>query len=73
MTNALKTVRTYFATRRQIRKREADLNRELAAYDTPSARMDMEAILARHSSHEAREIEAILRRQALSTTLRNHS
>jgi hypothetical protein len=72
MTTLLETVRTYFATRRQIRKREADLNRELAAYDTPSARMDMEAILARHSNHEAREIEAILRRQALSTTLRNH-
>ncbi|MER5262910.1 hypothetical protein ABTZ99_12650 [Actinosynnema sp. NPDC002837] len=72
MTTVLETVRTYFATRRQIRKREADLNRELAAYDTPSARMDMEAILARHSGHEAREIEAILRRQALSTTLRNH-
>ena len=72
MTTLLETVRTYFATRRQIRKREADLNRELAAYDTPSARMDMEAILARHSGHEAREIEAILRRQALSTTLRNH-
>ncbi|XVS65858.1 hypothetical protein ACQPYE_07325 [Actinosynnema sp. CA-299493] len=73
MTNPLKTVRTYFATRRQLREREAELNRELATYDTPSARMDMEAILARHSSHEAREIEAILRRQALSTTLRNQS
>ncbi|GAB2971579.1 hypothetical protein AB0K14_12055 [Actinosynnema sp. NPDC050801] len=73
MTNALKTVRTYLATRRQLRKREAQLNRELAAYDTPSARMDMEAILARHSGHEAREIEAILRRHALSGMLRNHS
>ncbi|NUT53069.1 MAG: hypothetical protein HOV94_38140 [Saccharothrix sp.] len=73
MTNALKTVRTYLATRRQIRKREADLNRELAAYDTPSARMDLEAILARHSTHEAREIEAILRRQATDGLLRNHS
>ena len=30
MTTLLETVRTYFATRRQIRKREADLNRELA-------------------------------------------
>ncbi|MBB5808286.1 hypothetical protein F4560_008054 [Saccharothrix ecbatanensis] len=73
MTNPLKTVRTYLVTRRQIRKREADLNRELADYNTPSARMDMEAILARHPSHEAREIEAILRRHALSGMLRNHS
>ncbi|MEU4741472.1 hypothetical protein AB0G02_13560 [Actinosynnema sp. NPDC023658] len=73
MTNPLKTVRTYFATRRQIREREADLNRELASYNTPSARMDMEAILARHSGHEAREIEAILRRHALNGMLRNHS
>lgn len=73
MTNPLKTVRTYFATRRQLREHDARLDRELAAYDTPSARMDMEAILARHSSHEAREIEAILRRHALNGMLRNHS
>lgn len=73
MTNALKTVRTYLATRREIRRREADLNRELADYNTPSARMDMEAILARHTTDEAREIEAILRRHALNGMLRNHS
>ncbi len=73
MTNVLKTVRTYFATRRQLRTREAELNRELAAYDTPSARLDLEAILARHSSHEAREIEAILRRQAVDRLIRNYS
>ncbi|QFZ17265.1 hypothetical protein [Saccharothrix syringae] len=73
MTNPLKTVRTYFATRRAIRKREAELERELATYNTPSARMDMEAILARHSGHEARELEAILRRHAVDRLLRNYS
>ncbi|GGP42441.1 hypothetical protein [Saccharothrix coeruleofusca] len=73
MTTALKTVRTYFATRRALRRRHAELARELAAYDTPSARMDLEAILARHSAHEARELEAILRRQAQDRLIRDHS
>ncbi|MGM1064787.1 hypothetical protein [Saccharothrix sp. Mg75] len=73
MTNPLATVRTYFATRRAIRKREADLERQLADYNTPSARMDMEAILARHPEHQTREIEAILRRHALNGMLRNYS
>ena len=73
MTKTLATVRTYFATRRAIRKREADLERELADYNTPSARMDMEAILARHPEHQTREIEAILRRHALNGMLRNYS
>lgn len=73
MTNPLRTVRTYFATRRALREREAELARELAHYDTPSARMDLEAILARHSDHEARELEAILRRHAVDRMLRNNS
>jgi hypothetical protein len=73
MTSLLQTVRTYFATRRQLRTREAELNRELATYDTPSARLDLEAILSRHSSHEAREIEAILRRQAVDRLIRNYN
>lgn len=73
MTTALKTIRTYFATRRDLRRRHAALSRELASYDTPSARMDLEAILARHSAHEARELEAILRRHAQNRLIREHS
>jgi hypothetical protein len=72
MTNPLSTVRTYFATRRAIRKREAELQRELAHYNTPSARMDMEAILARHSGPQARELEEILRRHVPAGVLRYH-
>ncbi|WP_346834040.1 hypothetical protein [Saccharothrix sp. CCNWLY140-2] len=73
MTKALESVRTYFATRRELRKREAELSRELAAYDTPSARQDLEAMLARHPEHETREIEAILRRHTLDRLVRNYS
>ncbi|MFT7837468.1 hypothetical protein Q5530_15095 [Saccharothrix sp. BKS2] len=72
MTNPLSTVRTYFATRRAIREREARIEREMAAYNTPSARMDLEAILARHSTHEARELEEILRRHIPAGVLRYH-
>ncbi|ACU35170.1 hypothetical protein KCV87_14350 [Actinosynnema pretiosum subsp. pretiosum] len=70
--NAIKTVRTYFATRRELRKRERALATELAAYDTPSARLDLEAVLARNSSNEARELEAMLRLQALHGLVRHY-
>ncbi|CCH28782.1 hypothetical protein ABZ816_27660 [Actinosynnema sp. NPDC047251] len=67
MTKTLDHVRTYFTTRRDLRRRTAELSRELAAYDSPSDRLDLEATIARHPESETREVEAILR---LHTTYR---
>jgi hypothetical protein len=48
---------------RYARRRDRDLRRELAEYDTPSARLELDAVLERHGDDEAGPIRAILRAQ----------
>ncbi|WP_199442322.1 hypothetical protein [Umezawaea beigongshangensis] len=62
-TTAVEFVRNYLEARRAIRRDRLNLERELASYDTPSARLDLDAILARHTDEDTREIQAILNRQ----------
>jgi hypothetical protein len=60
---AVEFVRNYLEARRAVRRERLSLERELASYDTPSARLDLDAILARHTDEDTREIQAILNRQ----------
>jgi hypothetical protein len=58
------TLRTSFAQHRSERRDRLRLERELASYDTPSDRVELAAILERHTAEEIAPIEAILSRQA---------
>jgi hypothetical protein len=55
-----------FAARLRVaraqRAERARLRAELASYRTPAERADLEAMLARHSSEDVAELEAMLRR-----------
>lgn len=54
-------LRSRLVEARSARRRCRTLERELAGYDTPSARLELEAVLARHSDVDAEPIRAILR------------
>ncbi len=62
--STLQAIRTELATRRAARRERLKLEQELAAFDTPAARLEIETIVARHDPEETREIRAILTRQA---------
>jgi hypothetical protein len=62
--NTLQAIRAEVANRRNARNDRRELERQIAAYDTPSARLEIEAVLDRHDPDETREIRDILRRQA---------
>jgi hypothetical protein len=66
----IQAIRSDFATRRAARRDRLHLERQLAAYDTPAARLEIETILARHDADETREIREILKRQAVDRLLR---
>jgi hypothetical protein len=62
--STLRAIREEVANRRNARNNRRELERQLAAYDTPSARLEIETVLDRHDPDETREIRAILRQQA---------
>jgi hypothetical protein len=62
--NTLQAIRAEVANRRNVRNGRKELERQLAAYDTPAARLEIETVLDRHDPDETREIRSILRRQA---------
>jgi hypothetical protein len=62
--STLQAIRTELATRRAARRERLKLEQELAAFDTPAARLEIETIVARHDPEETRQIRAILTRQA---------
>ncbi len=66
----LDALRTEVANRRNIRQNRRELERQLAAYDTPSARLEIESVLDRHHPDQTREIRGILRKQANDRLLR---
>ncbi|HZC51985.1 MAG TPA: hypothetical protein VE441_05765 [Mycobacterium sp.] len=66
----LQELRTEFANRRNIRQNRRELERQLATYDTPAARLEIEAIVARHDPQETRHIREILHRQAAGRLVR---
>ena len=68
--STIQAIREEFATRRAARRDRLHLERQLAAYDTPAARLEIETIVARHDPEEAREIRETLNRQAADKLMR---
>jgi hypothetical protein len=66
----IQAIRTELATRRAARRDRLTLERQLAAYDTPAARLEIETIVARHNPEETRQVRQILTRQASDNLVR---
>ena len=63
-TETISTLRTQLAERRMVRQRNKRIEEELASYNTPSQRLELEAILSRHTAEEIEELEGMLNRQS---------
>ncbi len=70
VSSTLTSVRSALAQRRATHRARVQLERELASYDTPSGRRELDAILARHTAAEIAPIERIITRQSLARTRR---
>jgi hypothetical protein len=66
----LQALRSELANRRTVRQDRRELERQLAAYDTPSARLDIEAVLDRYDTGDTEQIRSILHRQATDRLMR---
>ncbi|USX48520.1 hypothetical protein [Lentzea sp. HUAS12] len=67
---SVKSLRSSLATRRAARVKRQSLERQLASYTTESDRLELDAILSRHSAEETGEIRSIINRQAMDRLLR---
>jgi len=65
LTTRLRLLRQAFATDREGRATRRRLERELAGYSTPAQRLDIEAIVGRHSVDDARAVQRMLDRHAV--------
>jgi hypothetical protein len=59
----IRDVRTVLADRRTERVARRRLSEELAAYQTPAERTELDQMIGRYSAEETREIREILNRQ----------
>jgi hypothetical protein len=66
----VKSLRSSLATRRAARVKRQSLERQLASYTTESDRLELDAILSRHSAEETGELRSIINRQAMDRLLR---
>ncbi|GHH60089.1 hypothetical protein [Lentzea cavernae] len=66
----VKSLRSSLATRRAARVKRQSLERQLASYTTESDRLELDAILSRHSTEETGELRSIINRQAMDRLLR---
>jgi len=55
---------------RDARRRDRGIERQLADFDTPSDRLELEAVLERHGDEKAGPIRAILRAQDAARPVR---
>ena len=69
-TRTMSSIRHSVARRRVDRRDRRRIERELASYRSPSERRELDAIIGRHTAVEARAVEAILHRQAETSTTR---
>ena len=63
-TSTITILRDALAARRTERRERQQLERELASYSTPAERLELEAMIDRHSPEETHEVRDILGRQA---------
>ena len=61
----IRQVRSTLANRRTERTAYRQLSRELASFQTPAERAELDHLIGRHSAEETREIREILTRQDL--------
>ena len=61
--STMRDVRVNLANRRTERLARRRLSAELAAFQTPAERAELDFILGRHTQEETREIREILNRQ----------
>jgi hypothetical protein len=62
----IRAARTAVANRRIERLAQRRLEAELAAFQTPAERSELDQVLGRYTAEETREIRAILNRQDAS-------
>jgi hypothetical protein len=65
---SITTLRTQLAERRLVRQRNKRIEDELASYTTPAERLELDAILSRHTAEEIAELEEMLGRTAMWRT-----
>ncbi len=63
---SISALRTELAARRKVRQRNQRLAAELADFTTPAQRLELEAILSRHTAEEIAELEAMINRPLLA-------
>ena len=63
LSTKIRAARTTLANRRTERIAHRQLAAELAAYQTPAERAELDEVIARHSEQDTREIRAILARR----------
>ncbi|HUQ59705.1 hypothetical protein [Lentzea sp.] len=68
---SVKSLRSSLASRRAARSRRQSLERQLASYTTESDRLELDAILSRHTAEETGELRSIINRQAMDRFLRS--
>lgn len=61
-TQSISALRTQLAARRMVRQRDRRISEELASYSTPAERMELQAILSRHTAEEGQEVDALINR-----------
>ncbi|MBA2770077.1 MAG: hypothetical protein H0U35_13300 [Sporichthyaceae bacterium] len=66
------TMHATLIRRRQERQERHRLERELASFDTPAGRSELEAILERHSTSEIAPIQPILDRVLFHSPIHVH-
>ncbi|MFI6100152.1 hypothetical protein ACIA8G_31790 [Lentzea sp. NPDC051213] len=66
----VKSLRSSLASRRAARVERRSLERQLASYTSESDRIELDAILSRHSAEETTELRSIINRQAMDRLLR---
>ena len=65
VTPTITTLRSSLAHHRSAHRARTQLQRDLAGYDTPAARRELDAIMARHTAAEIAPIERILSQQSV--------
>ncbi len=68
---SVKSLRSSLASRRTARLQRQSLERQLASYTTESDRIELDAILSRHSAEETNELRSIINRQAMDRLIRS--
>jgi hypothetical protein len=67
---SVKSLRSSLASRRVARLERRSLERQLASYTSESDRLELDAILSRHSAEETTELRSIINRQAMDRLIR---